>query len=192
MCLHLVPHGALLDTLNLEGVRLTYPLWAPDYCYVLPGDERLRIKQGSAKERMVQIVCALICLGLLGLNLAGERTVFRNILGTPEAIARDYVHQLKQGYRPVVRISGIWTNKQFWVDSEFDVVAATDGVIFVRHGSLRSRGVRDVPYWYVYERPLGQKPEPVVVETEAVVYESRKPMNIWRKLRNAIVGVRFG
>jgi hypothetical protein len=49
-------------------------------------------------------------------------------------------------------------------------------------------GLRDVPYWYVYEQPVGQKPEPVVVETNGGVYESRKPMSIWRKFRNAIVG----
>jgi hypothetical protein len=49
-------------------------------------------------------------------------------------------------------------------------------------------GTRDVPYWYVYERPVGQEPTSVVVKTEAVVYESQKPMSIWRKFRNAIVG----
>lgn len=125
---------SILDALNLEGVRLTYPVF-PYHCYVLPGDESLRIKQDSPKEQIVQIVAGLIGLSLLGLNFAGERTLFRNILGTPEAIARDYAHQLKHGYRTVVRIEGIWTNGQDRVLGEFDVIASTDGVIFVRQSA---------------------------------------------------------
>jgi len=122
---------SILDTMNIEGVRLTYPLFG-NHCYVLPGDEAHRIKQGSPKEKTFQIVLGMICIGLLGLNFIGERTLFRNLLGTPEAIARDYAHQLKLGERIIVKIRGIWTNGQDRVESEFDVIAANDFGIFVR------------------------------------------------------------
>lgn len=122
---------AIIDTMNLEGVRLTYPLF-PNHCHVFPGSEQYRIKQDSPKERTFQIVCGIICIGILLLNFVGERTLFRNLLGTPEAIARDYAHQLKLGERIVVKISGIWTNGQDRVESEFDVIAANDFGVFVR------------------------------------------------------------
>ncbi len=125
---------ALLDTLNLEGVRLTYPLLA-HHCYVLPANAEIRIKAQSPKEKTMRVICGLICIGLLGVNMLGARTMFRNLLGTPQAIARDYAHQLKLGFRPVVKIQGVWTNGQNRVDAIFDVIGATDWAIFVRKPS---------------------------------------------------------
>ncbi len=122
---------AIVDTMNIEGVRLTYPLF-PNHCYVFPGDEAHRIKGDSPKEQTFKIVSGILCIGLLSLNVIGERTLFRNILGTPDAVARDYAHELKHGYRIIVRIEGIWTQGQDRVSREFDVIAANDFGIFVQ------------------------------------------------------------
>jgi hypothetical protein len=51
-------------------------------------------------------------------------------------------------------------------------------------------GTRDVPYWHVYERPVGTEARPVavIVKTDEGVKDELKPKSIWRKLRAAIVG----
>jgi hypothetical protein len=50
-------------------------------------------------------------------------------------------------------------------------------------------GVRDVPYWYVFDCPVGEAVEsPSIVKLDDVPAEPPKPKTIWRRLRNAVVG----
>ncbi|MCH8293356.1 hypothetical protein IH992_19920 [Candidatus Poribacteria bacterium] len=51
-------------------------------------------------------------------------------------------------------------------------------------------GTRDVPYWHVYELPVGTEAIPLeaIVKTDEAVEGEPKPKNVWRKLRDAIVG----
>ena len=51
-------------------------------------------------------------------------------------------------------------------------------------------GTRDIPYWYVFDQPVGEEviALPAIVKNEDAIEEEPRKKSVWRRLRDAIVG----
>ena len=78
----------LLDTLNVNGVPLLWPMRLQFWFFA---NRKLRIPYGSPAEATLSLVCGLAALGLWPLGSDGFDTAFRRVVGTPETAVADYI-----------------------------------------------------------------------------------------------------
>ncbi len=110
----------LLDTLNVNGVPLLWPLRLQFWFFP---SRSLRIRYASPQEATLALFLALSGFALWPLAENGFDTAFRHLVASPETAVADYL-KWREDHAVYVRLKGFNRETQEAVEGEFRVVEA--------------------------------------------------------------------
>ncbi len=117
----------MLDMANISGVPFFYP--SPSR-FVFPDNKSSRIEVNSKREYILLAILIFLVTITTPLSFIGYKSLFYRISQTTYG-AIEEVKKYSDSYLIKVKIKGIWTESQYPVDEEFEVLAVQDNGLIV-------------------------------------------------------------
>ena len=118
----------ILDTFNVSGVPLLYPLRTQFWFFT---SRAYRVAYNSPLERVVLISCVVACVAVLPFSSAGFSPSFHRFIGTPSGVVSDYL-EWRDSFEVFAELDGFNVETQEKVTGRYRVIDAIgkEGVIF--------------------------------------------------------------